>query len=196
MTTKKLIFSLLFLLLLLILQIKEAHSFSQIGLDRTFIKEGGFYVLLFNPQRIVTPIENEYARIVDYSYMSYFQSFDIAYTASYSDWRVAKGREIEKDGYTLNTVDDDLKSMVEGMLYSLKQRVGNSVKNNWVKDISYKKFPGKEVEFEFYSANEKYLVKFRCYIVNHQTYTLTNVFPQKYIGLTQFQNFLNSFEIK
>ena len=195
MSDNKFITLLLCLVFTLILAI-EGHSVSRIGLDKTFIKEGRFYVLLFNPQRIVTPIENKYSRVIDYSYMSYFQSFDIAYTASYSDWRVAKRREKEKYGFTLSTVEKDLKSTVDGMFYSLKQRVGNSVKINWVKDIKYNNFPGKEVEFEFYSAHEKYLVKCRFYIVNHQTYSLTNVFPQKYIGLTQFQKFLNSFEIK
>lgn len=195
MTYKKYIVSLFCLMLFLILPI-ESEAFSRIALNKTFITEGNFYVLLYNPQRLVTPIENKYSKVTDYSYMSYFQSFDIAYTASYSDWKAVKQREREKYGFTLSTVEQDLKTTVDGMFYSLKQRIGNTVKINWIKDIKYRSYPGKEAEFEFYSTNEIYFVKCRFYIINDQTYSLTNVFPKKYIGISGFQNFLDSFELK
>lgn len=187
------IFSICFAIFLMTI---ESNAFSRIALNKTFIKEGNFYVLLFEPQKIVTPIENKHSRITDVSYLSYFQAFDIAYTASYSDWKAAKTREKRKYGFALSTIDQDLNTTVDGMLYSIKQRVGDSAKINWVKDIKYKKFPGKEAEFEFYYANDMYLVKCRFYIIDHKTYTLSNVFPKKHIEITQFQNFLDSFELK
>lgn len=186
----------LFLVLLALTPSVATIAMPQIALEKTYIKEGNFSVLLYHPEKIVTPIENTLYKVTDYSYMSYFKSFDIAYTVSYSDWRQAKNAILKKHGVAFTTTAEDLKTTVDGMLHTFKVRLGTSVKINWIKDISYKTYPGKEVEYEFISGNDKYSVKFRSYIINDQTYVLYNVFPIKYIELTQYKAFLDSFKLE
>lgn len=165
-------------------------------LERFFITEGNFFVLLSNPQRIVTPVENDISVVTDFSYFTYLSEFDIAYTVSYSNWQKYKENERKKYGRNIFSVEEDLNTTIDGIFYNMKHKIGKTIKTNWGKDIRYKNFPGKDVEFEFYSNDLKYIVKSRAYIIDDQSYTLTIVFPAKNIDMTQYENFLNSFELR
>jgi len=162
-----------------------------ISLEKYFIKEGKFYVLLSEPQRIVTPFESSIGKVTTYSYQTYIPAFDIFYGAQYTDWR-----EHHKNLSWKVTTNDMLRDSINGLKYTWKARLKTNINLTYQKNISYKLYPGKEVAFNFYSNELKYLIKVKVYIIDQQEYLLLNIFPEKFIGLTKYKTFLNSFELK
>jgi hypothetical protein len=169
---------------------------TQISLNKYFIPEGNFSVLLFEPQRVVTPLENDLVKITEYSYQSYFQAFDILYTANYVDWTEMKASQKRKYGITFQGVQEDLNDSVEGLKYIIEKRSGIKITKTHEEDILYKQFPGKSAEFVFQNGNTKYYIKYRVYIINDKEYSLQCIFPSQFKRYSQYENFFNSFDLK
>lgn len=166
-----------------------------IQLQKTHITEGNFFVNLSNPQRKETPIKYYDKNLFNYEYTTYFQKYDIVYIANYFDGSYIKNAEKKENGFTFTTDKDDLNMCIESTRVFLQQKFGESVKLNWARNILYDKFPGKEVEYQFYAGSEKYKYKVRFYVVNHQTYSVHCIFPEKYEEISQYETFLNSFNL-
>ena len=180
-----------FLLIISIFITQTAFGLVKIGLDRYFIPEGNFSVLLFEPKKVVTPTENRIGRVTAYSYQSYFPAFDVFYSAQYTDWSEYK----KKLRFSTNT-DEMFKTSIDGLMYTWQYRLNTKVSIGYKKEINYKAYPGKEIEYFFDSTGERYKAMVRIYIIENQEYMLICIFPEKYVGITQYQRFLNSFEVK
>lgn len=178
--------------IIIILSVTEKlYCLVHISLEKFFIKEGNFYVHLSEPQRVVTPFENSIGKVKTYSYQTYIQAFDIFYGVQYTDWR-----KYNKNLSWEVTPEEKLKDSIDGLRYMWKSRLKTNINLISQKTISYKSFPGKEVELEFFSNKEKYSIKLRLYIIDEQEYLLFSIFPDKFIEMTKYKSFLSSFELK
>ena len=111
------------------------YSQVYISLEKYFIKEGKFYVLLSEPQRIVTPLENSIGKVTTYSYQTYIPAFDIFYGAQYTEWR-----EHHKKLSWKVTTNDMLRDSINGLRYTWKARLKTNINLTYQKDISYKSY--------------------------------------------------------
>jgi hypothetical protein len=171
---------------------------SELPLEQTHIKEGSFSILMHKPQRTERSLRDESRgiTITTYSYQSYIPSFDISYTAGFTDWTVSKNYEIKEYGYPLSSVAGDLDTSVHGVKIMTEKGLRVPVHLLASQEITYKTHPGRDAKFEFVASGLRYIIRYRTYMIGHKEYWHQVVYPFRYQRYASPQAFLDSFKVE
>jgi len=193
----KLLFSLVLIAATLLMVNASSVSATEIALEQTKIPEGNFSILLYKPVRSELPLRDESAGfiITTYSYQSYFPSFDVSYSAGFTDWTTSKEFEKNKYGFTLSDISEDLDTSTQGVKYLTEKRLQVNVNLKEKTEIKYENHLGREAKYEFKYSGLQYIIRWRAYMIGYKEYWHQVVYPQQYERYAQPQKFLDSFKI-
>lgn len=192
----KLLFSFIALVILFVVNAASVSA-TEIALEQTNIPEGNFSILLYKPVRTELPLRDESAgfSITTYSYQSYFQAFDVSYSAGFTDWTASKEFEKNKYGFTLSDTSEDLETSIQGVKHLTEKRLQVNVNLIEKTEIKYKNHLGREAIFEFKHSGLQYIIRWRTYMIGYKEYWQQVVYPQQYERYVQPKKFLDSFKV-
>ena len=164
-------------------------------LEKTHIKEGDFSVLLFEPEKILSQVENNTGKTVNkYSFVSNCFEYNVCFKAIFTDWTQVKADELMQYGKQ-QSAEEELKGCLKRFHTNFEKLLNQEIKLDYKIPIEYKGYPGNEVRFSFAVEEEKYIATARVYMIDHRSYKLITVFPDKYSKNVSTYKFFNSFAI-
>jgi hypothetical protein len=171
----------------------------EIALEPTWMPEGNFSVLLYNPQRHELPIREEDSGITltTYSYRTYFPGVDVSYEADFLDWTESKEYEIKKFGFIVTDSAAAIDSSVLGAKTTLEQQLQVPIHIVYSQEKAYKNYPGREVLFEFnvVGSGTKYRTWYRTCQIGYKEYWQFVTYPVRHEQIVRPKTFLDSFQL-
>ena len=163
----------------------------QIVLEKTYIPEGRFYILMSKPKRIVKTVDYLGDQNQVYSYFSIFPNLGISYITTYENI----GHLVEKYPSILND-KNILENAIAGIEYVLKSKYGDGFIRDYMKPLKYRNKIVWELRYSFIVNSTMYNAIYNIHLIHNEPYLLGCYFPVKYQKISQYRLFLDSFELK